>query len=527
MKMSVKLRMVLLVAVLMLTIIGIGGYSRWALDQVNDQLTVLSKTQLPCIDLANSIDTLASDFRIEEHSHILAQTPEDMVTAEKNMESINNKIQQQFSEYEKLIENDTERGIFNTAKTDWETYIEINKNEIIPLSKQFRTEEAILQTQGQSQKVFDEAAIYLQKLVDYNRERANKTNAEADALYAQTITFMVTIIVVVVIVGAIIAFVIVSSILKPINTLKEQFDSLAQRGGDLTQQIKINSKDELGDLAYSINKFIDNLRLIMTEVNKRSDEVLETSQQLTSASQQTAASANETSATMGEIATTVESVTFNVEEISASSQGVNQQANEGEQGILMVIDHMGKIVDATQGVSVAIKELSDKSHEINQIVGLITNIADQTNLLALNAAIEAARAGEHGRGFAVVAEEVRKLAEQSSKATGEISNLINAIQLDSLHAVDAVTEGRNTVDAGMQVVEQVGDKFKVIIGSIHGLTEQIQQIASATEQMSAGVQNVAASTEEETAAMEEVSASAESLSKLANDLKGLIGKFKI
>lgn len=282
--------------------------------------------------------------------------------------------------------------------------------------------------------------------------------------------------------------------------------------GDLTVDITVNSKDEVGKLAEAFKIMISHMRELVQQIVEKSNLVNASSQQLNASAQQTAAGANETAATMGEITATVEQITSNTQEISRASETTAEHANEGNRGIVRVTEQMQNIENSSQGVSKSIDELSKKSQEINQIVELITSIADQTNLLALNAAIEAARAGEQGRGFAVVAEKVRKLAEQSANATKEISNLVNAIQLESQRAVESMAEGGKEVEAGTRVVQEVGGSFKEIINAVQGLTSQIQEVASATEQMSAGVQNVAASTEEQTAAMEEVAASAESLS---------------
>ena len=302
---------------------------------------------------------------------------------------------------------------------------------------------------------------------------------------------------------------------------------MAENGGDLTQEIKIHSKDEIGELASSVNKFIANLRNIMQEVHKGAVVVSDTSLQLSSSSQQTSASANETAAAMTEMSASVEQVNTNIQEIAVASETATEHANEGSKGINKITVQMQTIANSSQEVANSISALSEKSQEIGQIVELITNIADQTNLLALNAAIEAARAGDHGRGFAVVADEVRKLAEESASAAKEIKNLIGNIQLESQNAVESIAKGGKEVDAGLSVVQEVSVAFVEIINAVQGLTSQIEDVASATEQMSSGVQNVAAATEEQTAAMEEVSASAQSLSKTATELNNVVGKFTI
>jgi len=351
--------------------------------------------------------------------------------------------------------------------------------------------------------------------------------AELSATLKSLAVISIILALIILLIAGAVAVALANQIVKPIQVLKNELNMLAEKGGDLTQEIQVHSKDETRDLAQAVNKFLANLRAIMLEVKRASIQVAGTSQQLTSNAQQTAAGASETAATMGQIAATVDRVSSNTQSVAQASETAAKYAGEGDRGIAKLIEQMQNIAGSAGMVSNTINELSKKSQEINQIVGLITNIADQTNLLALNAAIEAARAGEQGRGFAVVAEEVRKLAEESANATKEISSLVSAIQVESQRAVESMAEGGKDVEAGTRVIQEVGEGFKNIISAVQSLTAEIQGVAAATEEVSAGVQNVAAATEEQTASMEEVSASAESLSKLSNELDAIVGRFKV
>ncbi|SFG23315.1 methyl-accepting chemotaxis protein [Desulfotomaculum arcticum] len=330
---------------------------------------------------------------------------------------------------------------------------------------------------------------------------------------------------VIILIGIVIAFIFARSISHPVSQLARAADLASS--GDLTVDIPVKSRDEVGILAESFRKMVVQVRDLVGQIMEKAHTVAGSAGQLTASAQQTAAGANESSAAMSQISSTVERVSANINQIKAASDSASGFAAKGAEGISRFTGQMQIIAGSAGEAAAVIDGFSVKSREIGQIVELITDIAEQTNLLALNAAIEAARAGEQGRGFAVVAEEVRKLAEQSADAAKEIYGLVNAIQLESQKAVDIMAQGGKNVAEGDKVVQEVGQNFKDIIGAVQGLNGQISEVATAAGQMASGIQVAVASTEEQTASMEEVSASAESLNNLAADLTALVKKFKV
>ena len=181
-----------------------------------------------------------------------------------------------------------------------------------------------------------------------------------------------------------------------------------------------------------------------------------------------------------------------------------------------------------------VKELGKSSDQIGEIIGVIDDIADQTNLLALNAAIEAARAGEQGRGFAVVADEVRKLAERTTKATKEIAGMIKKIQADTTGAVQSMEEGTQEVERGIELADKAGMSLKEIVGVSQKVTDMVTQIAaaseeqsSASEQISKNVEGISKVTGETAQGTQQIARAAEDLNRLTENLQKLIGQFKL
>ncbi len=179
-----------------------------------------------------------------------------------------------------------------------------------------------------------------------------------------------------------------------------------------------------------------------------------------------------------------------------------------------------------------VQTLGNRSKEIGNIIGTISDIADQTNLLALNAAIEAARAGEHGRGFAVVADEVRKLAEQTTTATKEIEQTIGSIRTEVEKAITAMDDTASKVKSGVALANESGKALDHIVTGVTGLQGMIQQIASATEEMSAttdeiakDIGHIANSAKENSSAAEQTTQSSVEMSNLAVNLQQIVGRF--
>lgn len=329
-----------------------------------------------------------------------------------------------------------------------------------------------------------------------------------------------------VILSLVIAVFIVNMISRPVRELTRQASRIAE--GDLTaDKVWVKSKDELLVLAKAFNKMTENLRTILFELKDKSSLVASGAQQLTSTIQQTSSGIAMSTASMHQMATTVEQVAGNTQSVSRVAESASQQAKEGQTAVDNIRRQMDHIILSTKQVGQAINKLNQTSREVFQIVDLITEIAEQTNLLALNAAIEAARAGEEGRGFAVVAEEVRKLAERSAKAAGEIKVLIASVQEESTRAVSAMDKGTSEVETGSQIVLQVGSVLESIIHSVQDVEGQIREVAAASEQMSGGVASAVSTFEEQTAIMQEIASMADGFSAMAAQLEQMSNAFRL
>jgi methyl-accepting chemotaxis protein len=338
-------------------------------------------------------------------------------------------------------------------------------------------------------------------------------------------------------------------------------DAIAKN--DLTQELKeseikklnFNSRDEIGMLVKSIEGTLEarqnigislgnmsnNLKTMVSKLNDNSDRLVASATEVASSSEQMSRGAKEQSNQVSQVSTAIEEMTAtilqssrNANEATDASKSASDTAGTGGQIVSETIQGMQTISKVVGDSADSIGKLAQSADQIGEIIGVIDDIADQTNLLALNAAIEAARAGEQGRGFAVVADEVRKLAERTGKATGEITDMIKGIQQETSDAVESMESGIGEVDKGRELADQAGSSLTEIVDMSSQVMYMIQQIATASEEQSSAAEEISKNVEQissitkETASGAEQSASAaEELNRQAEGLKQMVAVFKI
>jgi methyl-accepting chemotaxis protein len=588
--------------IVLLIFVGVVVFAVSTMGSISDRATSIGTVDLPSTRIIGQIDTAESDYRVAQQGRMIERHAGEQRRIEAEMKAITATIEKHFAAYGKLVLPGEDQRLFDQAERGWAAYLGASE-PLMAAIQQGRDAEAEELLAGDTRTQFGAAAEHLGEWAGFNARTATASVEHASSAASSARTTMLVLLVAGLVAAGAIAFLVTRGIKRGVDVVLDRLGSLRDRDvadlsgglrsfadGDLTvevvpvtEAIEHHGTDEIGQVASAVNaireKTLDSVsaygaaRETLREII---GQVSDTAGTLSASSEQMAMTSEEAGKAVGEIASAVsdvaqgaerqvrivQSARESTEEVSAAVQqsaaSAQETAQAAEEARGFARDGVGAADSATAAmravresstsVASAIEQLASKSSEIGGIVATITGIAEQTNLLALNAAIEAARAGEQGRGFAVVAEEVRKLAEDSQEAAGQISGLIGEIQAETQNAVKVAEDGARRTDEGAATVEQTREAFLQIGGSVDSMTERTGEIATAVqqiavnadrlqqeigevagvaEQSSASAEEVSASTEQTSASTQEIAASAQELARTAEELERLVSQFTV
>jgi methyl-accepting chemotaxis protein len=472
---------------------GISGMS-----DINKNLDRIVKVNNVRIDLCTDVIADLNGIFINIRNIVISDD-----TAKKNdylqrIEKFRSDYNEKLKKAEEMTSKDDKKAfeIFANIKNAMTAVSPLN-NKVIELAMANKSADAGALLSMEAAPAGRKMAEEVDKLSDHNQERNKMRYEEAVKEYTSSRNLMFGLGGVALLIGIVTAIFLTRGIVTPLNEAVRVANSLAQ--GDLTISVESKSKDETGVMMAAMASMVDKLKHVVSDCMSAADNVAAGSQELSATAQQLSQGATEQAASAEEISSSMEEMTSSIRQNSDNSSQTEKiaikSASDAREG--------GKAVTETVA---AMKEIATK-------ISIIEEIARQTNLLALNAAIEAARAGEHGKGFAVVASEVRKLAERSQTAAGEISSL-------STHSV--------------MVAETAGEMLEKMVPDIQRTSELIQEISASSkeqdtgaEQISKAIQQLDSVIQQNASASEEMASTSEELSGQAEQLKDSISFFRI
>ncbi len=366
-----------------------------------------------------------------------------------------------------------------------------------------------------------------------------KAAEESKKNLRQGIYLIVGVTLVLAVIIAFVSLMVTRRLLRHIGTEPVQLEEITRQvaEGDLTYRFEQGK----GGVYEAMRQMVEQLRQVMDKVNRSSQDVASASVELNSSADQMASASHEVVSQANTVATASEEMSAtsmdianNCHRAAESSNQASRTAQAGADIVRSTVDGMSRIAEKVRGSATVVEQLGVRSDQIGEIVATIQDIADQTNLLALNAAIEAARAGEQGRGFAVVADEVRALAERTTRATREIGEMIKNIQNETRCAVSSMEEGVQEVEQGTVEAARSGQALEEILEKINEVTTQISQIATAAEEQTAttreisnNIQQISEVVDMTAKGAQDISQSSSSLSQLSVDLQDLVRRFQV
>jgi methyl-accepting chemotaxis protein len=530
-----------------LLIVGIVGY--FGIVKIDNHLEEISDNRLPSIYSLEIINEAQTAVKAANRTLLIPSISDELAKRQhKDVKEAFERVDKARKIYDPLPQTKEEELLWKQFVPQWEAWKK-NAFKSVEMYDEYRktgskeTHDAMMKfNQEIVSKTFSDAEESLGKVIELNVKVAQEENAVAQKagdvmrylLIGATLIGLVS--------SIVISLFLTRNVIKQLGGDPSEVSEIASTvaGGDLTVTVQTEQGDT-ASVMFAMKTMVANLHQLVSQTMDIASGISSASNQLHSTAEQIATGAEEVAAQINTVATASEEMSATSTDIARNcsmaadaSRLTADSAHVGTAVVSETITGMNTIADRVRLSAETIAALGTRSEQIGDIVGTIEDIADQTNLLALNAAIEAARAGEQGRGFAVVADEVRALAERTTRATREIGEMIKASQNETKAAVHAMNEGVQEVEKGAVSSLKSGQALEEILSRINEVTMQINQIATASEEQTAttsevtsNIQQVTDIVQQSARGAEETSSAAAQLAMQAQQLQNLVGKFRV
>ncbi|AQT92148.1 methyl-accepting chemotaxis protein [Pseudomonas sp. VS40] len=498
----------------------------------------ITLSSVPSIRALDEFTQLTLRLRVLSYRLLTNREPEVQQKTLEAFELRNQQIRTAQGIYEKLIESSEERSTYDEYVRLLGQYHQIEER-MKSLSRANQVEElrTLLNTELLSNS--EQVNAVLTRLLDINNKMALATNKDAEDQYNMAFNMVVSLLVIATLLTLLFAWLLTRSITLPISQALEAAEEVAE--GNLTRPINVDGNDEAGRLLAAMAKMQDKLRDTLQRIAGSATQLASAAEELNAVTDESARGLTQQNNEIEQAATAVNEMTSAVEEVarnavstSEASRNATTSAGDGRDLVQETVSAIERMSGDVQATATLIGDLANESRDIGKVLDVIRGLADQTNLLALNAAIEAARAGEAGRGFAVVADEVRALAHRTQQSTSEIERMIGSIQAGTEHAVDSMRNSTERAESTLNIAKGAGMSLDTINTAIVEINERNLVIASAAEEQAQvarevdrNLVNIRDLSVQSATGASQTSAASSELSRLAVDLNGMVGRFRL
>ena len=516
----------------------LGVFALNQMSKIRGAAEEITLSSVPSIRALDEFTQLTLRLRVLSYRLLTNREPDVQQKTLETFELRDQQIRAAQGIYEKLIDTREERATYD---------------EYVNLLGQYRQIEARMKSLSRANQVEDLRTLIntellsnsekvnavLARLLEINNQMALVTNQQAKDQYDLAFNLVVGLLALATALTVLFAWLLTRSITVPIAQALEAAEEVAE--GNLTRPIKIDGNDEAGRLLAAMAKMQDKLRDTLQHIAGSATQLASAAEELNAVTDESARGLTQQNNEIEQAATAVNEMTSAVEEVarnavstSEASRNATTSAGDGRDLVQETVSAIERMSGDVQATATLIGDLANESRDIGKVLDVIRGLADQTNLLALNAAIEAARAGEAGRGFAVVADEVRALAHRTQQSTSEIERMIGSIQAGTEHAVDSMRNSTERAESTLNIAKGAGISLDTINTAIVEINERNLVIASAAEEQAQvarevdrNLVNIRDLSVQSATGASQTSAASSELSRLAVDLNGMVGRFRL
>ncbi|GAB1414372.1 methyl-accepting chemotaxis protein [Candidatus Desulfobacillus denitrificans] len=523
----------------LLVLVSWMGNARMA--ELNAALTDITQDKWKKVALLQDSLAGVNEVGIAARDMALADAKDDRLASRERILAARGAIGKALESLQPRLHQPKGQELFQQITAARARYIEA-QDEAIKRVEAGRQDEARAFLSGDFRRAANEYRQRLNALVVFQGELMDKSAQEAEAAYRQARALMLALTLLALVVATAVAFWIIRSVTQPLGGEPDEAKAAVERiaQGDLTAEIRVKPGDARSLMAAT-RRMQASLREMVAGLKANAEGVASAAAQLATSSSQVAAATAHQSEAASAMAAAVEEMTVSINHVSDSAREAHSvtsdtgsQSQSGSRIIGDTVGEMGRISSTVGEAARTIQAMGESSQKISGIVQVIKDVAEQTNLLALNAAIEAARAGEQGRGFAVVADEVRKLAERTTAATGEIGAMIEEVQTSARAAVGTMQQAVSRVEEGMGMAGKASDAMlgisdgaERVVQAVNDISNALKEQSVASNDIAANVEKIAQMSEENSAAAKEASDTAHHLERLAAGTREAVAIFRV